>query len=467
MGGGDGAAVDQHQADGRGARRQHAPGGQVVLQQEVELVQGEDRGHVQIGGVLQGVQVACDGHVQIQIDDGHDRHPELDPQPEQEVLAGHGDPGGTQRDGEGHQRGDGEDQPLEEGHHGPHDAGEQRLLRRPLGVSLLGRLLGGGGELPLADVLVGLHDALLQEPDHGRHDHVVLGIHPGPGDGVQGELDLVGHIPRCVEPHLGLEVAHQGRGELDGGVVRERGPGRVAGQELGITAQDQLGGGDVQIAAQGRVPARVAQDVVDGAVADVDVVEGAVGDVVDEGALDVGAGGGAVGTAQRNAREGALAHAHQGLQGVGEAGVGHRRGGEGLLEEPGDPVADVGHQRAHGGRSQGDVVHHPHRPRVGVLDGDPGRGPEHQGVEEPGHQDVLEADPPPALEDALEQHQQHPDEEADPGELAEVPGAGDHGHGVEDGRQIGRVADGVDLPHGGSSPYCWVEGAAWACSAAK
>ena len=204
VGGGDGAAVDQHQADGRGARRQHAAGGQVVLQQEVELVEGQDRGHVQIGGVLQGVQIAGDGHVQIQVDDGHDRHPQLDPQPEQEVLAGHGDAGGTERNGEGHERGDGEDQPLEEGHHGAHDAGEERLLRCPLGVSLLGGLLGGGGQLPLADVLVGLHDALLEKTHHGRHDHVVLGVHPGAGDGVQGELDLVGHVPRGGETHMGL-----------------------------------------------------------------------------------------------------------------------------------------------------------------------------------------------------------------------------------------------------------------------
>ena len=116
-------------------------------------------------------------------------------------------PAGPERNGKGHERGDGIEKALEEGHHGAHDAGEERLLRRPLGVALGGGLLGGGGELPFPEVLVGLHDALLQKPHHGGHHHVILGIHAGAGDRVEGKLDLACHIPRGGEAHLRLEIS--------------------------------------------------------------------------------------------------------------------------------------------------------------------------------------------------------------------------------------------------------------------
>jgi hypothetical protein len=69
----------------------------------------------------------------------------------------------------------------------------------------------------------------------------------------------------------------------------------------------------------------------------------------------------------------------------------------------------------------------------------------------PGDQDVLKADALPALQNALEEDQDDADQESEAGELTEVAGAGDHGHRIQDGGQIGRVANGVDLPHGASS----------------
>ncbi len=137
MSGGDRSAVDQHQGDGRRRRGQHAAHPQPFLNGHVHLVNAVDRREIELRSIECG-HFAGGGHGDVEVHDRQDRHPELDPQQHQEILAGDPDTLRAQHDGEGHQRGDRIAETFDPGHHRPHDAGEQVLLAGPLGVTSAG-----------------------------------------------------------------------------------------------------------------------------------------------------------------------------------------------------------------------------------------------------------------------------------------------------------------------------------------
>ena len=184
---------------------------------------------------------------------------------------------------------------------------------------------------------------------------------------------------------------------------------------------------------------------------DIDLVEHTLGHVVGKGAIHVGARRGAVGRAQGVARERPLAHGGHRFEGAEKSLFSHGRGGERLLEQARRPIADVRHRRADERRAQRDVVDHPHLAVVDVLNHDLGRRAEHGHVDHPGHQDILQLGRL-GLDDALEHDQDNAKQKADPGQLLHVPGPRQHRHGVEDGREEGGIANGVNRVH---QPILW------------
>ncbi len=126
--------------------------------------------------------------------------------------------------------------------------------------------------------------------------------------------------------------------------------------------------------------------------------------------------------------------------------LGHRRGGKGLLHQPGHAIADIRQRRADRGRSDRDIVHHPHRATITILDGHRDRGPEGQQIDQ--QRDEEAPDLQGLLDQALEQPDDHTDRQSDGDQLAKVTSPGQRGHRIEDLGQESGIADGVDLEHG-------------------
>ena len=440
---------DKEEGDHRRRRRQHTARGDPVLKNltpVVERVEAHGIGHDRR-------ELIARAHQNEEVHDGEHGHPQLNPDHDLKVLRDHGHAEGAHHDHEGHDRRDRIDEAFEERHERSNGREEHRLLGGPLRVALLDGLIDHDGRGRVAHVVVEPLSRAPIDRFQNRDVHVVAGGNLRDVQGMKSVRDaVVGSL------HLALRIHGAGKtveGRDSSGILHrllEAGLqllpsrrtiqfGRVVAREVDLRAVDSVLERERVEAASVHLFGRPLTDH--------DLHHGALANVVVEALSQIRSRTQRLRSRIEDRRViSDRANGIERLQSVSEGMFRHAVDiAVALFKELRDSVAHVGDERAGHTRADGHVVDGSHLSRVGVFDVHGHGRAEHAEVAEKAQKDLVKVELSGSGHHALDAHDEEPQNEADGDKLLEVARSRDHGERIQNLRQEGGIADGVNGEH--------------------